>query len=115
MENSGIGIHFIGIFRTMVYLVSIKIIKYKEIYMSNESEFSWKFLIPGYGIYLIKKSEMQGQGKFIALNVVIILFIMGLMGGGSEETTERCRGIRPVPFQPAGGRAEAGMESGGYR
>ena len=54
--------------------------------MSNESGFNWKYLIPGYGIYLINKSEMQGKGKFIALNIFIILIILGFIGSEGEET-----------------------------
>ena len=28
--------------------------------MSNETGFNWKYLIPGYGCYVIKKSETNG-------------------------------------------------------
>lgn len=55
--------------------------------MSNEPGFNWKYLIPGYGIYLINKSEMQGKGKFIALNVFIILILLGIISGRGEEST----------------------------
>ena len=55
--------------------------------MSNESGFNWKYLIPGYGIYLINKSETPGKGKFIALNVFIILILLGVISSGGEEST----------------------------
>lgn len=46
--------------------------------MSNESGFNWKYLIPGYGIYLIKQSEIPGKGhslKKTAQNT----YVTGLM------------------------------------
>ncbi len=39
--------------------------------MTNESGFNWKYLIPGYGIYLINKSEMQGKRMYIELNILL--------------------------------------------
>jgi len=60
--------------------------------MSNESGFNWKYLIPGYGIYLINKSETPGKGKFIALNIFIILVILGFIGSGGEETSSASSG-----------------------
>lgn len=64
--------------------------------MSNESGFNWKYLIPGYGIYLINKSEMQGKGKFIALNIFIILIILGFIGSEGEETSNASSGNESV-------------------
>lgn len=60
--------------------------------MSNESGFNWKYLIPGYGIYLINKSETPGKGKFIALNIFIILVLLGFIGSGGEETSSASSG-----------------------
>ena len=60
--------------------------------MSNESGFNWKYLIPGYGIYLINKSETPGKGKFIALNVCIILILLGIISSGGEESTTASSG-----------------------
>jgi len=53
--------------------------------MSNENGFNWKYLIPGYGCYVIKKSETTGKGKFYALNVFMTLVLLGIIGGDSDD------------------------------
>ncbi|HPS57629.1 MAG TPA: DUF4352 domain-containing protein [Spirochaetota bacterium] len=74
--------------------------------MSNESGFNWKYLIPGYGIYLINKSEMQGKGKFIALNVIIILIVLGIIGSGPENTTTASSGGSNVQTSEQGAQEQ---------
>lgn len=54
--------------------------------MSKESSFNWQYLIPGYGCYVINKSEITGKGKFYALNIFITLVVLGIIGGGGEES-----------------------------
>lgn len=54
--------------------------------MSEKIIFNWKYLIPGYGIYLITKSEKTGKSKFIVLNVLIIIFLLGIIGSSEEDT-----------------------------
>jgi len=54
--------------------------------MSNESNFNWKYLIPGYGIYLINKSDKPGKEKFIIMNIITTLILLGIIGSSGEDS-----------------------------
>lgn len=54
--------------------------------MSEKLEFNWKYLIPGYGIYLITKSGKVGKDKFIGLNIFITIVLLAIIGSSGEES-----------------------------
>ena len=55
--------------------------------MSKEADFNWKYLIPGYGIFLIKKSDIKEKTPYIVINVILIFVLLGIIGSTGEDNS----------------------------
>jgi len=55
--------------------------------MSKGADFNWKFFIPGYGIVLINKSNIKEKIPYIAINIILTLVVLGIIGSAGEENT----------------------------